>query len=122
MRRLVAVGTVYPLAMVASLYHLWLAGRYALGWWPRPSLDDPKVIAGAWYEVAGVVFVVLCLGLLPVFVGTVTLAILAWQETEPSRRTPMDLFIVVVCPMIVWVAAVAFFVWDPAHVLSWMLD
>jgi hypothetical protein len=38
----------YGPILVASFYATWLAGRISLGYWPRPSLDDPKGIIGFW--------------------------------------------------------------------------
>lgn len=34
----------YPAMLPASILRTWLVGRLALGYWPRPSLDDPKSI------------------------------------------------------------------------------
>jgi hypothetical protein len=123
MRRLVVLGSVYPFALLASMYHMWIAGRYALGWWPRPSLDDPKDITGAWYELASAVFGLLFAGALPAMAGTMAFGVLALTEMPSSApRRPADVVRFVVVPIVIWAAAVAVVHWDPARVLYWYMD
>ena len=45
-QRMWLVAYLYPMAMMGSLYAIWLLAWWELGHMPRPNIDDPKSIGG----------------------------------------------------------------------------
>ena len=56
----------FPVLLLASFYATWVAGRQALGYWPRSSFDDPKYIKGGLMGLYDITEVLVLLGI-PLF-------------------------------------------------------
>jgi len=109
-----AYPVVLPLAFLAT----WLAGRLSLGYWPRPSLDDPKHI-GAWVDVPYNITALLMLVGLPAFAfGILSLIYRAYRDETRRRR----LLRASILSVILMVATVLILRWDPLGVVTWYAD
>ena len=108
----------YPVLLPLAFYATWLVGRLCLGYWPRPSLDDPKEMGAVMNWVHSVADVVLVVGL-PLFV--VSALSVVWRGV--SRRPVRKLFVGCACAsVILMVMSVLFLRWDPHSVMQWHAD
>jgi hypothetical protein len=105
--------------LVLSFYATWLAGRFHLGHWPRPSLDDPKDIEGFWMWTYGFTGLVLTIGL-PVAVvlaGASVLRPALNKSPEWKVRLAEAILGIVLLAL-----AFAFIRLDPHRVVEWYMD
>lgn len=118
MKSLRAFVLAYPVLLPAALLATWTAGRLSLGYWPRPSLDDPKSIGPLVDFFYRGTELLLILGL-PVFL-TAILALMgrAWTH-RPDRRLSS---LVVLAAVTSFSAVVLLLRWDPLEVMSWYAD
>ena len=77
----------FPALVLAGIYGTWIAGRAALGYWPRSSLDDPKHIEGGlmWlYDVTAYLIYfgipLFCLAVLVLAAGLLTRKPDGWKN------------------------------------------
>lgn len=108
----------YPLALLASLYATWLAGRIALGYWPRPSLDDPKFIS-VWVDIPYFIHGLLLVVGLPVFIMSV-LFLLYRAIFDERRRSALLLFAAFSITYMFFTIVVIR--WEPLLVANWYMD
>jgi hypothetical protein len=103
--------------IVVSVYLTWFVGRLSLGYWPRPSLDDPKDIA--WVGPFRIFALSLSL-FWPVVVGAgVVAATRAWIAKHPERKVRL---LEVLLGIVVLACCMLFMRVDPLHVGSWFMD
>ena len=120
MRYLTKLLIGFPLLLLAYLYATWCAGYLALGYWPRPMLDDPKYIGSGLVEfcfvvtylLAGLGIPLFCLAVVPL-----TTVYLVVRPKDWKKRT-LDLGIA----MALFASVILFIRWDPLRVLEWYLD
>jgi hypothetical protein len=115
------VTGLYPAALLACLYATWFEARKVLGHWPRPSLDDPKGVAG----------IDLPYGLTRLFLGGLPFGLilnlgllLAWGVSCGAARKlsfRSCWWVIVFCGAI-WAAGLLFLYTDPFRALDWLLD
>jgi len=105
--------------LVLCFYATWLAGKVSLGYWPRPSLDDPKGINGFWMWTYDFTGIVLCVGL--PLVCVVAAASVVWSVLKKSPEWKARTIETVV-GIVLLAAGIAFIRWDPQHVVEWFMD
>jgi hypothetical protein len=115
MRALRAYALAYPLALPLAFLCTWLAGRLALGHWPRPSLDDPKSI-GFLVDVPYTITGALLMFGLPVF-AVANLALIWRGSRDAAQRRSLSAVYGV--SLIAMVAVVALIRWDPWGIIAW---
>ena len=109
---------IYPVLLPLAFFVTWLAGRLSLGYWPRPSLDDPKDI-GVWVTVPYHLTLLLMVAGLPAFLGgNLVLAYRAYRDRQ--QRTHW--LGVAVVSWVGLVAAITVLRWDPWQVVGWFMD
>ena len=108
----------FPFALPLAVYLTWLTGRFTLGYWPRPSLDDPKLI-GAWVSILHTLTTVLLMVGFPVY-AVIILKLLLRAFRDCSRRNRLLLFSGFSCACMV--GTVLFLKWDPLTVAEWFMD
>ena len=118
MRIFRAYALAYPFALPLAFLSTWLTGRFTLGYWPRPSLDDPKSISFL-VDIPYVITEVLLVFGLPVFAVAV-LAII-WQASRDAARRSSRLGVAGVSSAAM-VAVVALIRWDPLGIAAWFMD
>jgi hypothetical protein len=111
---------VFPPVVLGAFYLTWVVGRLALGYWPRPSLDDPNYIPGmlmSWiYNSTALFFMVgMPLFFLAVMAGGMCL-FLKKPEGWKARLTELG------CASILFAGLLFFLRWDPQSVVSWYFD
>jgi len=102
------------------LYYLtWVCGRLTLGYWPRPSLDDPKNIHGYFSWIYNSTMIVMTIGtsacaLLIVILVSVCVSTkpLGWKKMLAESGAAFALFLLLMI----------FSHWDPNSVVGWLLD
>ncbi len=119
MRYVTRVLLGFPIMVLASIYATWLAGRLALGYWPRSSLDDPKHIEGGlmWlYDVTALLVLVgipmFCLVLLVLF-------FVCFFKKQDGWKTRL---VELAGALVLFVGLVLFSYWDPQSVVEWYFD
>ncbi|HXJ57504.1 MAG TPA: hypothetical protein VNU68_12665 [Verrucomicrobiae bacterium] len=120
MRYVTRTLCAFPLLLVASFYATWIAGRIALGHWPRPSLDDPKGIAGAlmaWFYNLTALLAGLGIPLFGLAILGVTLICVA-ERPEGWRNRLVEALVA----LVLFIGFVIFCLWDPHSVLTWYMD
>ena len=90
----------------------------SLGYWPRPSLDDPKYI-GAWVDVPYNVTAFLLVVGLPAFVVGVLGLLYRARRDETRRRS---LLVVSALSVVCMVATILVLRWDPLGAVAWYMD
>ena len=118
MRALRAYALAYPVALPLALLCTWLAGRLALGHWPRPSLDDPKSI-GFLVDVPYTVTGALLMFGLPIF--AVAILALVWRGSRDAVQR-RSLSVVAGVSLIAMIAVIALIWWDPWGIIAWFMD
>jgi hypothetical protein len=108
----------FPFALPLAIYLTWIAGRLTLGYWPRPSLDDPKSI-GIWVRILHTTTTLILMFGLPVF-AIMILALLCRAVRDKSRRSRLLLDLGL--STLFMVGAILFLRWDPLHVVEWFMD
>lgn len=109
---------VYPLALPLAFFATWLAGRWSLGHWPQPSLDDPKTI-GLWVDVPYAVTQLLLFVGLPLFlVCAVALIAESWRD-KPRLASAQWKSAAALAFML---ASLAVLRWDPLRMVEWFAD
>lgn len=108
----------YPLVLLTALYATWLAGRITLGYWPRPSLDDPKLI-GLWVDVPYFITSLLLVVGLPAFVVSVVFLLYRAICDGSSRAKLLILSVFSIAYML---SAIFIIRWDPLGVANWYMD
>jgi hypothetical protein len=108
----------YPIVLPLAFLATWLAGRLSLGYWPRPSLDDPKHI-GAWVDVPYNITALLMVVGLPAFAFGIISLIYRGYCDETRRRS---LLLVSTLSVICMVATVLILRLDPWGIVTWYAD
>ena len=110
----------FPLLLLASFYATWIAGRIALGHWPRPNVDDPKGIAGllmAWFYTLTGGLAAIGIPLFGLAIFAVTLISIA-DRPEGWRSRMVEVLVA----LVLLIGFVVFCLWDPHSVLTWYMD
>jgi hypothetical protein len=108
----------YPAALPLAILRTWCLGRLCLGYWPRPSLDDPKSI-GLWVDVSYYHAVGLLVLGLPAFgAGIAHLLYQAIRDREKRRA----LFLQCLCSTAALMTALLLLRQDPLGVTNWFMD
>jgi hypothetical protein len=108
----------FPFILPLALYLTWLAGRFTLGYWPRPSLDDPKFI-GSWVSILHTLTTLLLMGGFPVFAVIIPALLCRALLDQPHRNR---LLLVSGCSSVCMMGAIMFLRWDPLGVAEWFMD
>lgn len=111
----------YGPTLVITHYLIWIWGRFALGHWPRPSVDDPKDIPGLGFAL----LVISALPLLLPFAALIPLARAATSLTRTSRSRPAEAAARLTEAAIsttLLLASLLFLRHDPHLVASWLGD
>jgi hypothetical protein len=109
----------YGPVLVLMHYITWTYGRFALGHWPRPSLDDPKDIPGLWVPYALTIALELLLPFAALFPLVRAVVAVAAVARQPRRIRPV---IEAVLSTTLLAASLLFLRWDPQHVAAWFAD
>jgi len=118
MKWLRACVLAYPAVLPLAFFNTWLAGRVSLGYWPRPSLDDPKYI-GPWVSVLHSVTAFLMVVGLPAFVvGVLVLSYQAYRDATHRWSLLRVSGLSVAC----LVAAILVLRWEPLGIVEWYFD
>jgi hypothetical protein len=109
----------FPLLLLACFYGTWLAGRAALGRWPRLIFDDPKHIKGGMMWMYNVTYYLITFGI-PLFCLSLLAvgAIVLIRRREGWRKRLIELGIAIF--LFFWL--VLFARWDPQSVMEWYFD
>jgi hypothetical protein len=108
---------LYPLLVCAAVYGFWCTAWWQLGHPPRPSLDDPKDVAGtAWLHELSELFLA---GLLP---GFLTLVVVQVARTLRDHRERWRALGRAAMACAVWFGAGWLLTKDPGDVLLWYFD
>lgn len=120
MRYLTRSLCAFPVLLLASFYATWVAGRLALGYWPRPSLDDPKSIEGGLMWLSYLVTMVLVTVGVPLFcLAVIALALVCmFRKPEGWSYRLLELL----AALVLFVGFVLFARWDPHSVVAWYFD
>lgn len=118
MRALRAYTLLFPAALLAAFGVTWLAGRFTLGHWPRPSLDDPSSL-GLWVDIPYTMTGALLVLGLPVFI--VAALALLWQAVVDAGQRRRWLTTSAVS-MLAMTGVIALLRWDPWGVVDWFMD
>jgi hypothetical protein len=107
----------YPLLVACSLYGEWLLARAVLGHAPRPSLDDPKDIAGSrWLHI---LTALLLMGMVLAAPSGLAANVLHLVMNRPGAMRSLVRLVLLV---VLWVGIFALLHWDPGRVMYWWLD
>ena len=119
MMRAIRIYTLgYPVALVAGFFVTWFSARGSLGYWPRPSLDDPKQIGG-WFDVPYTITGILLIpGLVAFILGLGALAYQAYRR--PLERA--HLLTTLAVSVLLMIAADLYLRWDPLRIGDWFMD
>lgn len=107
----------YPAVLLLALATTWIAGRISLGYWPRPSLDDPGQI-GILVDIPHTITCLLIILGLPAFsIGI--LWMLCEALREKSRKANLSTSALAALFMI---TAILIIQLDPLGIASWFMD
>ena len=120
MRRVTRLLCGFPVLLATAFYVTWLAGRLSLGYWPRPSLDDPKQIEGGLMAVSYTTTAILVSIGVPAFCLVSLVAALVCIVRKPEGRTSRTTELAVA--VILSAGFVLFALWDPQSVVVWFFD
>jgi len=108
---------LYPVLLPLTFYLAWAAGRFELGHWPVPSLDDPKYIGGlvdvTYWIVSATLFG------FPVCVISIGFLLL-WSFSRVPERKSYAFYSL--AGLVLLLVMVAFMRWDPHRVVEWYFD
>jgi hypothetical protein len=108
----------FPFLLPLSIYGAWLSGRVFLGYWPRPSLDDPTEIGGITSAIVFFSNIMLGIGF-PIFLTLV--GFLLWFGL--FRKRDSGSYIMHSCAAAALMAAAILFLRsDPWRVVEWFMD
>ena len=117
LRRVAFLSLLLPLIVLASLYGEWLLATWSLGHVPRPSLDDPKDIAGSsWMHIITGLAI---MGAVPAGLLEFVLNVVEIAVNRPTLVRGVARMAVVI---VSWVALFVLLRWDPGAVLYWWFD
>lgn len=109
----------FPTLLLTSFYATWVAGRQALGYWPRSSFDDPKHIKGGLMGLYDITQVLIIVGI-PLFCSALSVLALVCFYHRPegwkSRLRELAL------ALILFFGLLLFGRWDPHSVIEWYFD
>lgn len=108
----------YPVLLPLATYLTWLAGRWSLGHWPRPGLDDPKSIGTLVSLMHGGTLLVATAGMGLFLAGW--LVLLGVAVRRPEERPA--LMRVSGWAALAFALAVGLLRWDPLSVGNWLAD
>ncbi len=110
---------LFPIMVIAFLYGTWGAGRLALGYWPRPSLDDPKQIHGGLMWMYDVTAFLIYIGI-PLFASAILMLAMVVLVTRPPdwRARFLELGLAIVT----FLGFMGFSYWDPQSVVMCFFD
>ena len=118
MKAIRAYVVSYPVVLPLAFLATWLAGRASLGYWPRPSRDDPKYM-GRLVDVPYTITWLLMIVGLPVFtVGVLSLLYYAFRDQTPRR----GLLIASALSLLCMIGTIALLRLDPLGIVSWYMD
>jgi hypothetical protein len=119
MRCMTRLLCAFPLLLLTGFYGTWLAGRAALGYWPRPIFDDPKYIKGGMMWMYNVTYYLITFGV-PLFCLALSAlgAIVLIRRQESWKRRLIELGLA----LFLFVGLVLFGGWDPQSVMAWYFD
>ena len=124
-RLMLLLAIAYPLLLLGSLYGCWLAARFELGHWPRPSLDDPKGVGG----VVDPLYAAFALFLFSWPVGAAVSVIICvylllghFNRAAENRWRASSVLLGTACVLGAWGAMFVLLAWDPLGVLYWYMD
>jgi len=118
MKALRAYALAYPFVLPLAFFATWLAGRLSLGYWPRPSLDDPKNL-GAWVSVTYYTTTFVLVVGLPAF-ALALLGLVYRAYRDETRRA--SLLLLSALSVMCMVAAILVLRWDSLGVVAWYAD
>lgn len=107
----------WPVVIFATLYGAWFLAWYHLGHPPRPSLDDPRSIAGsAWtIDIVDALW-------LPSWLfmwGAVATNVAYMEKYQPQRIERGRSWLAVFAP---WIILILHLFFDPLNVMLWYFD
>lgn len=109
----------FPVLVLASFYATWVAGRLALGYWPRSSLDDPKNIEGGLMWLYNVTAVLVIYGV-PLFgLALLMLTLICLFRRQDGWKIRL---IELSAALMLFVGLFLFSRWDPQSVIEWYFD
>lgn len=109
----------YGPVLVLLHYITWTWGRISLGHWPRPSLDDPKDIAGLWIPY----YLTVLFQLLLPFAALIPLGRAVASVARVTRQpNPIGHVIEAALATALLLASLLYLRWDPHHVTAWFSD
>lgn len=114
----VGYGLMFPFVVPLGLLTTWGAGRLVLGYWPRPSLDDPKQI-GLWVDVPHTLTDFALMVGFPVFIiAVLAIVYVAFRDISNRRNLLVAAAVCILC----MTGTIAFLRWDPLHAVEWYMD
>lgn len=109
----------FPLLVLLFLYLTWFAGGRVLGRAPRPMIDDPATALGGWGWVYDATVLLISWGTPFFLLGIVTIAAYVLVQRTPDwKRKVIELCV----SLVLFAALIGFVIWDPHHVVHWLLD
>jgi hypothetical protein len=119
MRYITRIFCGFPVIVLSSFYATWMAGRLALGYWPRSSFDDPKHINGSMMWLYHFTQILLFIGI-PLFCLILPILILYCLIKKPDgwKTRLVELMGAVVLSA----GFILFAKWDPQSVIEWFFD
>ena len=118
--------TLYPITVVASLYCTWIAGRLALGRWPRPMLDDLYPL-GAAVNTCYLMTFLLSFLLPPVLAVNaafllIGITYISFRWGTGQRLPERSFWLLCIVPGATSVGCLLLLWWDPLRVLVWFFN
>ena len=108
----------YPVALPLAFIRTWCVGRLCLGYWPRPSLDDPKSI-GLWVDIPYCHAMGLLMVGLPAFgAGVGYLLYRAFRDRDRRRA----LLLQSAFSTVALITSILVLRQDPLGVVTWFMD
>jgi hypothetical protein len=119
MRYVTRALCIFPIFVLASFYATWVAGRLALGYWPRSSLDDPKNIEGGLMWTYDVTAISVLYGV-PLFgLSLLVFVLICFVKRPDGWKTRL---LELAGALVLFVGLAFFSHWDPQSVIEWFFD